>query len=258
MPQALPSAPRRLLTASLICLLSGAVLATDWQALNRVAQASAEQQAEAQREIEKLDDEAKKHFAEYRAQLIELDGLQTYNRQLKALRDEQDAALAELDERIQKTGRLDRKIIPLLEDMYSALVLFIEQDLPFLQRERKDRLAQLRHILDDPEVTLAAKYRSLYEAYQIELDYGRTLESYSDMLELEGETRAVTILRIGRIGLYSISGDRERVFTWNRDTIGWDETEGIARHVQKAIRMAKKQIAPDLLTLPVPRPEEAP
>ena len=197
MPQALPSAPRRLLTASLICLLSGAVLATDWQALNRVAQASAEQQAEAQREIEKLDDEAKKHFAEYRAQLIELDGLQTYNRQLKALRDEQDAALAELDERIQKTGRLDRKIIPLLEDMYSALVLFIEQDLPFLQRERKDRLAQLRHILDDPEVTLAAKYRSLYEAYQIELDYGRTLESYSDMLELEGETRAVTILRIG-------------------------------------------------------------
>ncbi len=252
----LHSPPRRWpFTVSLICLLSGTALAADWHELNRVAQTSTDRQASAQRQIEKLDDEAQKHFAEYRAHLLELEGLQNYNKQLKALRDEQDATLAELDERIQTTGRLDRKIVPLMEDMYSSLNLFIEQDLPFLQQKRKDLLGQLRHILDDPEVTLASKYRSLYEAIQIELDYGRTLESYSDTLELDGETRSVTVLRVGRIGLYSISGDRERVFVWNRNTAGWDETEGIARHVQNAIRMAKKQAAPDLLTLPVPQPE---
>jgi len=238
-------------------LLTGAVMATEWPALTRLAQASTERQADTQRQIEKLDDEAQKHFAEYRSQLIELEGLKIYNRQLKALRDEQKSVLAELDERIQKTGRLDRKIVPLMEEMHAALGLLIEQDLPFLVKERKDRLEQLRHILDDPEITLASKYRSLYEAYQIELDYGRTLESYSDTLELENEELAVTVLRIGRVTLFAVSGDRQRVFLWNRNTVSWEETDDITRHVQKAIRMSKKQVAPDLLTLPVPQPEDA-
>ena len=37
------------------------------------------------------------------------------------------------------------------------------------------------------------------EAYSIEGEYGRTIETYEDAIEIDGEEKVVNILRIGRI-----------------------------------------------------------
>ncbi len=241
-------------------LASGLVHATDWKALNRIAQKSTDQQAQAQQQIEKLDDEAQAAYAEYRSQLIQLESLRTYNRQLQVLRDQQQAKLDDLATRIQKTGQLDRQIVPLMERMLGALETFIQADMPFLLEERTARLEKLRTILDDPELSLATKYRSLYEAYQIELDYGHLMETYSDTLELDGQLLSVTVLRVGRVGLFAMTGDRKRTFVWNKRKNIWQPTEELGNYLQQAVRMAKKQAAPDLLVLPVesPRPASSP
>ena len=239
-------------------LATGLTAAAELSALTRLAANSTAEQASAQREIDQLDEAAQKAYAEYRSKLIELESLRTYTRQLQALLDEQQALLDDLDARIRKTGSMDRDLIPLMERMHDALGTLIEQDMPFLATERLKRHERLRAILDDPELPLATKYRSLYEAYQIELDYGRTLETYSDSLEVDGQSLRVTILRIGRIALYAMSADREIIYEWDNRSRRWRPTEGLRHHLEKAVRMAKKQIAPDLLVLSVQAPEDAP
>ena len=250
---------------SLICL--GALLAlaaiapttaSDLSALTRIASNSTASQASAQQQIDQLDEAAQEAWAAYRSKLIELESLRVYTRQLQALLDEQQAVLDDLDAWIRKTGSMDRELIPHMERMHAALAALVAQDIPFLADERRKRLARLRGILDDPELGLAAKYRSLHEAFQIELDYGRTLETYADTLDVAGQQLSVTILRIGRIGLYAMSADRKAVYSWDSATRQWQPLDGHVNNLEKAARMAKKQVAPDLLVLPVPAPKAAP
>ena len=247
-----------LFVGSILALL-GCNLATaaDLSTLTRLAANSTDQQASAQEKIDKLDEAAQDAYADYRSKLIELEGLRAYTRQLQSLLNEQQTVLDGLDTRIQKTGSMDRELLPLMDRMHDALGTLIEQDIPFLATEREDRLYRLRGILDNPELSLATKYRSLYEAYQIELDYGRTLETYSDTLEVDGRSLVATILRIGRVALFAMAADRNTIYEWDNPSRQWIATEGLRHHIEKAIRMAKKQVAPDLLILPVQAPEEA-
>lgn len=250
---------RLILACSILAVSAGGLaMAADLSTLTRLAANSTIQQASAQEKIDQLDEAAQDAYADYRAKLIELEGLRTYTRQLQALLDEQQALLDNLDAQIRKTGSMDRELIPLMERMYDALGTLIEQDMPFLATEREERRERLRGILDNPELSLATKYRSLYEAYQIELDYGRTLETYSDTLEVDGKSLMVTILRVGRVALYAMSADRNIIYEWNNESRGWQPTDGLRHGIEKAVRMAKKQVAPDLLVLSVPAPEDAP
>ncbi len=246
------------LLGGMTSLASGLTMAADLSSLTRIADNSTAKQASAQREIDKLDEAAQNAYAEYRAKLIELESLRAYTRQLQALLDEQQALLDDLGARIQKTGSMGRDLIPLMERMHDALGVLIEQDMPFLATERQKRHARLRGILDNPELSLASKYRSLYEAYQIELDYGRTLETYSDTLEIDGQNLMATFLRVGRIALYAMSADRNVIYEWDNRARRWRRIEGLRHHLEKAVRMAKKQVAPDLLVLSVRAPEDAP
>ncbi len=250
---------RLILTCSILAVSAGGLaMAADLSTLTRLAANSTIQQASAQEKIDQLDEAAQDAYADYRAKLIELESLRTYTRQLQALLDTQQALLDNLDAQIQKTGSMDRELIPLMERMYDALGALIEQDMPFLATEREERRERLRGILDNPELSLATKYRSLYEAYQIELDYGRTLETYSDTLEVDGKSLMVTILRVGRVALYAMSADRNIIYEWNNESREWQLTDGLRHGIEKAVRMAKKQVAPDLLVLSVPAPEDAP
>lgn len=249
---------RLLLVCGVLAAAGGVALAADLSALTRLAASSTDRQADAQRQIDQFDEAAQDAYADYRAKLIELESLRTYTRQLQALLDEQQAVLDTLDERIRKTGSMDRDLIPLMERMYEALGTLVEQDMPFLAEERQKRLARLRGILDNPELSLASKYRGLHEAYQIELDYGRTLETYSAALEVDGKSLMATMLRVGRVALFAMSADRNTIYEWDQPSRRWLPTEGLRHNIEKAIRMAKKQVAPDLLILPVQAPVEAP
>ena len=256
MPQAQPfrlqSIARLAAAAALGAPMQSA--AADWQALNRVAEAGIAQQQTAQRQIEALDDQAQEDYAEYRRQLAHLEDLRVYAEQLDALAAQQQTRLDDLQRQIEQAAHLDRKIVPLMEDMHEALGSLLGQDIPFLQAERAERLQRLRGILDNPELSMAVRFRSMYEALQIELDYGRTLEAYEDTLDLDGAPRAATVLRVGRVALYALSADRRRGFRWDRAGARWVREDGIASDLHRAVRMARKQIAPDLLTLPMDAP----
>ncbi len=90
------------------------------------------------------------------------------------------------------------------------------------------------------------------EAYQIEMDYGRTLEAYSGLHEVAGQQRDVDFLRVGRTALIFATRDGSELGIWHKQSRQWQPLPDSYRtEITKGLRMAKKQLAPDLLSLPV-------
>ncbi|GIS24798.1 MAG: hypothetical protein CM15mP126_0410 [Gammaproteobacteria bacterium] len=48
------------------------------------------------------------------------------------------------------------------------------------------RLEELEDILFKANFSTAEKFRKIYEAYQIENEYGRTIEAYSGSIDVDG------------------------------------------------------------------------
>jgi hypothetical protein len=146
--------------------------------------------------------------------------------------------------------------MPLMTRMLEVLQQFVALDTPFLASERKQRIEELGRMMDRSDVALGEKYRRLMEAYQIEADYGRTIEAYRGDLPGKDTARAVDFLRFGRVGLYYLTLDRHEVGYWDARAKAWATLPIEYRNdIEHGLRIARKQAAPDLLKLPVPAPE---
>jgi hypothetical protein len=111
-------------------------------------------------------------------------------------------------------------------------------------------------MMDQAEVTASEKYRRVMEAYQGELEYGRTTEAYADALPASGQT--VDYLRIGRTLLVYQTSDQTDTGWFNPATRQFEALpESYQLEVTAGIAIAKNEKAPDLVVLPVPGPEVA-
>jgi hypothetical protein len=150
-----------------------------------------------------------------------------------------------------------REIVPLMLRMLSWLEEFVDIDSPFLPEERRLRIAQLEALMDRADVSVGEKYRRVLEAYQIEMEYSRTIEASRGELAGGEQSRTVDLLRIGRVGLYYLTLDRSEAGFWNPATGQWETLpERYHRPIRNGLRIARKQAAPDLLRLPVSAPRE--
>ena len=209
-----------------------------------------------QKKVDSLDDETREMFEQYRAVLRENESLRIYNDQLQRMTDAQQEEMVSLDRQIAEIASTHRDIVPLMLRMVDALDNFVALDLPFLPEERGRRLQNLRELMDRSDVSVSEKYRRILEAYQIENDYGRTIEGYRAELASGDVTRTVDFLRLGRVGLYYQSLDGREVGHWDRSAGAWRHLDADYRQsIRDGLRIARKQSAPDLLTLPVKAPE---
>lgn len=206
---------------------------------------------QAQKKINQLDDVTRKILRDYRTVTRETESIEAYNQQLKRLVDSQQQLLTNLKKQIDGISVTEREIVPFLLHMLDTLENFVALDLPFLKEERANRLKQLRALMNDADANLAEKYRRLMEAYLIETDYGNTLENTQGQLSAE-DPRTVEFLRLGRLELYYLSLDGKQAGRWDRKTKSWQilGSEYIPA-IQQGIRVARKQMAPQLLNLPV-------
>ncbi len=206
-----------------------------------------------QQRIEQLANQTDDLLADYNTVTKVVDGLLTYNSLLQRQVDNQEAEKIALAESIDNVALVERQILPMMVRMIDSLEVFITLDTPFLMKEREERVGRLRGMMERSDVTAAEKFRRVIEAYQIENDYGRTIEAYRGSVDIAGNQQEVDFLRIGRISLtyQSIGGQY---------TGAWDSTAGAfveispakyKTHVATGIRVARKQVAPDLLIVPV-------
>jgi hypothetical protein len=141
--------------------------------------------------------------------------------------------------------------------MIDGLESFVALDKPFHLGERRDRIAFLRRNLDRSDILLAEKYRQVMEAYRIEIEYGRKIDTYKDTIAIDGAEREVDVLRVGRIALLYQTPDQQAAGFWNPTQGGWEPLEDneYRSAIREGMRMANKQASIDLLTLPIAAPE---
>jgi hypothetical protein len=205
-----------------------------------------------QARVEQLDDAARQMLADYRNTIQQTEALKAYNAQLVELTEAQRKELDGFQRQLDGIERTQQAVAPQMGRMIEVLEEFIAADLPFLPDERALRLAGLQDMEARADVSLAEKYRRILEAYQIESDYGRTLEAWRGELPVEGGSRSVEFLRLGRTMLYYQTLDAHESGWWNPKTHAWEVLDGSARRpISKAIAIARQQQAPTWLELPV-------
>jgi hypothetical protein len=142
--------------------------------------------------------------------------------------------------------------------MIDTLDQFVGLDVPFLLEERRKRVAGLREMMDRADVTISEKYRRILEAYQVENEYGRTIEAYRAPMPGADGSRTVDFLRVGRVALLYQTLDARESGMWDPGTKAWALLDdGYRAPIRQGLRMARKQVAPDLVEIPVPAPQEA-
>jgi hypothetical protein len=216
------------------------------------------QQAQAAQDtIDQVVDQTRDLTEEYRSVMKEVDGLVVYNTLLDRQIADQNQELQNLRTSIDSVTVIERQILPLLTRMIEGLDRFVALDMPFLEQERTARVANLESLLGRADVTAAEKFRVVMEAWQIENEYGRTIEAYTGELQIDGNNREVDFLRVGRVALLYQTPDGMNSGAWDQANRQWVAVGNEFRNsIRQGLRLARNQVGPDLLLLPISAPEE--
>ena len=108
--------------------------------------------------------------------------MEKYNKQLASQVEDQEKEMASIEKQLVEIETTNREVQPLMQQMVDTLQRFVALDVPFLIQERTNRVQSLQDLMPRADVAISEKYRRIIEAYQIELEYGRTLETYAGVL----------------------------------------------------------------------------
>ena len=211
-----------------------------------------------QKKIDSIVSSTRDKRTQYRDLLKQIEGLNAYNQQLKAQITAQEELLQRFDRSIQQVSLIEHQILPLAKKMAGSLEEFVTLDIPFDTAERQERIAFIQENLTVPDLDISEKFRQVLEAYQIENEYGRKIDSYQSVVSLDSVDYEVDVFRIGRIALIAQTKDSKRSAYWNKDTRQWEILDNLTYRtpIRNAIKMAKKQAPIKMLTLPIGAPDQ--
>ena len=205
--------------------------------------------ANSQESVDRLSDQTEELLVQYRTVLSEIESLTIYNQQLEAVVNDQNAAIVSYNQQMTELESTNRAVVPMVIEMVDMLRKIIEADIPFRINDRLQRVTQLENMLDASNVTTSEKYRKVTEAYQIELDHGRSVSTYQ--AEIEGDVK-VNFLQIGRTALLYQTLDEKKSGWWNPQIKSFEELPNqYNSSIKEGIRIAAKQAAPNLVGLPI-------
>ena len=235
-----------------ICMVisvSGLLSSSDMESVLEVGRDNQLLSAKSQDNIDATERMTDKIVNEWKAVSKQVEGLKLYNEQKRIQIQAQLDLMDKLDDQLVQVVVMQRQIPPLAQRMLESLESFIALDTPFRIEERQNRIDLVRSSLAKPKVTASEQVRQVLEAYNIEAEYGRKIDTYESTL-LDGTV--VNILVIGRIGMFYQTKDEQSSGRWNNETNTWDELPGSYRKsIRNGIRMAKKLAPTDMLMMPV-------
>jgi hypothetical protein len=241
-------------------LLAGSVAVAQEGELGKVVDIRSDgndEAVEVQKRIDVISDETDTLLGQYRTTLKQIDSINEYNAQIIKLIAAQETEMASLSQQVGGVQSVGRSVTPLMIRMVEAIEQFVALDVPFLIEERSERIATMRTTMERADVTTPEKFRQIMEAYQIENEYGRTIEAYRATLQIGDKETTVDFLRFGRIALVYQSLDETLSGRWDQETRSWVALDGSFRSALRAgLKIARKQTAPDLINLPLPAPAD--
>jgi uncharacterized protein DUF3450 len=243
------------LTALTLSLVLSNISAAETEPLKSAVETRLQGQKDAvtsQKKVDSLVDQTKDLAQEYRNAIRKSDSLGIYNNQLAKLIKQQKKDLSSIQRQLDNVEETQRSIVPLMLKMIDTMDKFVSLDVPFLIKERQQRIASLKKMMDRPDVTLPDKYRRIMESYQIEMEYGRTIETYTDTVKMDGQDYTVDVLRVGRLLMTFQTLDGSVSGTWDKESKKWQKLPSeYNRSINQGLQIAKKQAPPELIKLPV-------
>lgn len=209
-----------------------------------------------QSKIDSLSEETENLESEYRTVLRELDVVNRYNDQMRQIIESQESEIRIIENDLADLQDTQREIVPLLLRMIEALDQFVSADTPFLLEERRGRIKELKSLMDRGDISLAEKYRKVFDAYQQENNLARNIEATTGQVTFQGDSRTVEFLRVGRVAYYFKSLDGKLIARWDTASDGWVTVEDGSEKLSilRAFKIARKELPVDLLVLPVSQP----
>jgi len=205
-----------------------------------------------QKKIDNIYEQTLDLLGEYRLTVDEAEVLSGYNDHVQLMVDDQNANIKSLEEQIAGIDKTKQGVVPLMYKMIDTLEKFVELDVPMNIEARKQRIAGLRTLMGDSNVSVSEQFRLVLEAYEIEALYGTLFASYQTELDLGGQKLTADFVHMGRIALVAQSLDMKNAWVWNNDSRSWDVLEDeYLKPVTDAIRMARNEIPKDLTKLPI-------
>jgi len=233
----------------MIFSVSGIMSSSDMESVLEIGRDNQILSAQSQDKIDLTERQTDKIVNEWKAVSKQVEGLKLYNEQKRIQIKAQLELMDRLDEQLVQVVVMQRQIPPLAQRMLESLESFINLDTPFRIEERTNRIDLVRSSLAKPKVTASEQVRQVLEAYNIEAEYGRKIDTYESTLT---DGTVVNILVVGRIGMFYQTKDEQSSGRWNNDTNSWDELPGSYRKpIRDGIRMAKKLAPTDMLMMPV-------
>jgi hypothetical protein len=205
-----------------------------------------------QKRVEQLDGETSKMLADYRQMIAEAQSLKSYNAELSVQVESQNEQVKDMSRQISEIETTSKEVLPMMQKMLDTLDQFVKLDLPFLLEERTTRVAQLKEMMGRADVSTSEKYRRIVEAYQIEMEFGRTIEAYQGKV---GD-KTVDILRAGRVSLMYQTLDGKETGYWDETTKAWKVDDDYQDAMRAGLKVAKKQAAPDFISVAIRAPKE--
>ena len=248
---------RNLIAGITLTLFLNGAMAANLEQVQAVGEKKIEELQKSQEKIDKIVSGAQERLIQYRSLLKQIEGLQAYNKQLSTQVESQENLIQRFDQSIAQVALIERQMSPLVAKMVDSLEKFIDLDIPFNTEERQERMAFIQENLVAADIDVAEKFRQVVEAYQIESEYGRKIDSYQDIVNLNGVDQEVDVLRVGRIAMVSQTKDTKTSARWNNNNKTWEILDNTTYRnaIRNGIKMAKKQASINILTLPIAAPE---
>jgi seryl-tRNA synthetase len=249
----LQTAVRAALATAALLVASGAPAQTEKVNTVISEQVKAEEAARAsQKRVETLDSETSKMLGDYRQMIAETQSLKSYNAELNTQVQSQNEQVAGMAKQIAEIETTSKEVLPMMQKMVATLDQFVQLDMPFLMEERTNRVAQLKEMMGRADVSTSEKYRRIVEAYQIEMEFGRTIEAFQGKV---GE-KTVDFLRAGRVSLMYQTLDGKETGYWDTATKKWVVDNDYQDSMRAGLKVAKKQAAPDFISVAISAPKE--
>jgi cell division protein FtsB len=252
----IPKHCKRMAIAALTAwLMTSGLHAAKLEDSHKVVKATNSSAANSQKKIDQLSRESQALLDEYRRLRNGIEYQDAYTLELEQLDASQQQQIGALQRQIEEARITQQRIVPLMRSMADALEKLVVLDLPFHHEQRIGSVLQLKQRLRQPGLSISSRFRLLLEAYQLEQDYGLNIEAWRGPLQLEGEQLSVEYLRIGRVALYYHSLNGESSGYWDSASQSWQALAAAYNQpIAAALRVAKNQSAPQLLTLPMAMP----
>jgi len=209
-----------------------------------VDKAAQEQGAKWEREREQMQEDLRQARLEAAWYAMQA---RTFTRYVETAR----GRVAELRKTHQELQRMEAELEGHLVAAVEALDAVVAQDMPFLVEERAQRMDFLHKTVGDYDLPGAEKLRRVLEAMQVELGYATGAELAPGVIEVDGESHSVRLVRVGRVGLFALAPGQGPAWLWVRGA-GFkplDETQ--AQAAREAARMLESRMVLALPVLPM-------